>query len=602
MQWITTRRLGATLPATLTTPATPDAPADGKVRNRDIDLRDARERRGARPQASRRRNISLRSAVRAVLLGALALSAGAAPGAVHGAEAGFVAVQPRRTDGSRCPAAGPGAAPLDRWAPPHIPKAQASTRWREALPPVIRDQGLGPGTPRGRLSFLGVGGRSIALEATLPEQMAPLGVLKLIRGRDGEVAHPEITDAVATALADHAAGAAMQLRSCKDFIDGFGPIVPMTVSLGIPALLQERGRGVPFKELDADRRATAEAHVAAVVAAATAHFPDILFSRSLGNFLFDPDTGRVSAWFDVVADSARSYRQRGLDPLEVQLATRKAPRFEVGPEFLGRGASGEVLLAREGETGCKVALKRVGKLVEAVREAEHLMRSAPYAGEHVQRLLDLRVCWEDRPIAEIATAYAGRPVAGYEWTQPRAPKDALMIVRDVARGLAGMHRGGLLHMDVHPGNVLVADDGKITLIDLGNVLEMNRSGRAHRERSNPAVQPFRAPEMMTPGGQEMDARTDVFAATALLYHLIVGRPPFALDGHWQGDRREAVLRAIAQGPRLDRVPRALHALLRDGLHRDREQRPRNAEALVARLEACLADASLAGGDAQPAAD
>jgi len=108
---------------------------------------------------------------------------------------------------------------------------------------------------------------------------------------------------------------------------------------------------------------------------------------------------------------------------------------------------------------------------------------------------------------------------------PAAPRDAGWLERAAAAAfaaLARLHAAGVIHGDVSPDNVLVADDGsRAVLVDLGLAL-------APSMPPLPAG-PFRgtllyaAPEVAR--GEAHDARADLFAMAASLLHVWSGEPP-----------------------------------------------------------------------------
>jgi serine/threonine protein kinase len=115
-----------------------------------------------------------------------------------------------------------------------------------------------------------------------------------------------------------------------------------------------------------------------------------------------------------------------------------------------------------------------------------------------------------------------------------APSLAVLIARDVARGLGYAHtltdeRGRplrIVHRDVSPANVMLSQMGAVKLLDFGIAritselrLAVTR-GRALRGKC-----PYLAPEQITNEG-EADARTDVFALGAVLWEMLTGRRLF----------------------------------------------------------------------------
>ena len=154
---------------------------------------------------------------------------------------------------------------------------------------------------------------------------------------------------------------------------------------------------------------------------------------------------------------------------------------------------------------------------------------------------------------------------------PLEPRVVAEIGRQVADGLAAAHAAGVVHRDVKPGNVLIAEDGRVKLTDFGvsravDDVQLTRTGLI---AGTPA---FLSPEVAR--GQEPTAASDVFALGATLYAAVEGRPPFGLD-----DNPYALLHKVATGT-VDPPQQAgpLTALVMRLLSDDAKERPTASQA------------------------
>ena len=154
---------------------------------------------------------------------------------------------------------------------------------------------------------------------------------------------------------------------------------------------------------------------------------------------------------------------------------------------------------------------------------------------------------------------------------PLEPRVVAEVGRQVADGLAAAHAAGVVHRDVKPGNVLIAEDGRVKLTDFGvsravDDVQLTRTGLI---AGTPA---FLSPEVAR--GKEPTAGSDVFALGATLYAAVEGRPPFGLD-----ENAYALLHKVATGT-VDPPHQAgpLTALLMRLLSDDPTQRPTASEA------------------------
>ena len=172
---------------------------------------------------------------------------------------------------------------------------------------------------------------------------------------------------------------------------------------------------------------------------------------------------------------------------------------------------------------------------------------------------------------------------------PLPEREAVRITADVAEGLYHAHQQGVVHRDVKPGNVLLAEDGRTRLVDFG----IAHSLAASAERLTivgTVIGTLRsmAPEQLS--GGPITPRTDLYGLGVVLHEALTGRPPYAAT--------TAVALADAQRvglPVVDGVDSALAAVLAASLAHDPAERPLHAGALASALRSWLA------GDPSPAA-
>jgi serine/threonine-protein kinase len=250
----------------------------------------------------------------------------------------------------------------------------------------------------------------------------------------------------------------------------------------------------------------------------------------------------ASRQLPALAAAASSSGARRSAALGLSPGDRLAQRWLV-ERPLGSGGMGAVYLARDETLGEQVALKviaGVGLLDPAA--TDRLRREAAAARKishvNVVRLHDLGEAdgllflsmeyVAGQSLAELLTRHRTLPVAQ---------------VRDIAlqlcEGLGAAHAAGVVHRDLKPGNVLLDEHARVKIIDFGLARLPHLEGMA-TTGVIVGTPEYMAPEQIR--GAAVDARTDIYALGALLYHLLCGRPPFT------GDNPIAVSLAHAQDP------------------------------------------------------
>ncbi|MBI3723146.1 protein kinase, partial [bacterium] len=167
---------------------------------------------------------------------------------------------------------------------------------------------------------------------------------------------------------------------------------------------------------------------------------------------------------------------------------------------------------------------------------------------------------------------------------PLTVSEATRIVEEVARAVEHLHRLGIIHRDIKPGNVLIARDGRAKLTDFGLARDLARQTRLTGAWQVVGTPFYMAPEQLRVSDSEKDPEpgplTDVYAMGALLYAALVGRPPYSAR-----TLAELVgLIATAEPPRASaeraEVPPDLDEIVRKALAKDPLDRYPTAEAFA----------------------
>jgi serine/threonine-protein kinase len=104
------------------------------------------------------------------------------------------------------------------------------------------------------------------------------------------------------------------------------------------------------------------------------------------------------------------------------------------------------------------------------------------------------------------------------------PREALDLLEPILDALGAAHAAGLVHRDVKPENVLLADDGRIKVADFGLARAIEGSSATTRSSVVIGTVAYLAPEQVRAGVS--DARSDVYGVGVVLFELLTGAPPY----------------------------------------------------------------------------
>ncbi len=104
--------------------------------------------------------------------------------------------------------------------------------------------------------------------------------------------------------------------------------------------------------------------------------------------------------------------------------------------------------------------------------------------------------------------------------------DALHVILDVARALEHAHMRNIVHRDIKPGNILITLSGLAKLADLGLAKRLDETSHLTHAQQGFGT-PYYMPYEQAMNAKDADARSDIYALGATLYHLVTGDVPFA---------------------------------------------------------------------------
>ncbi len=162
---------------------------------------------------------------------------------------------------------------------------------------------------------------------------------------------------------------------------------------------------------------------------------------------------------------------------------------------------------------------------------------------------------------------------------PMSPVKALSLMEPVLSALAAAHRAGLIHRDVKPENVLIADDGRIKVADFGLAKAISADTQ-HTATQGVLIGTvsYLAPELVVEG--RADARADVYAAGVLLYELLTGKKPHEGETPIQVAYKHVHNDVPPPSELAPDLPEYVDALVARATARDRSLRPADAGVLL----------------------
>jgi serine/threonine protein kinase len=167
------------------------------------------------------------------------------------------------------------------------------------------------------------------------------------------------------------------------------------------------------------------------------------------------------------------------------------------------------------------------------------------------------------------------------------PARAVALLEPVLRALAAAHDAGLVHRDVKPENVLLADDGRVKVADFGLARAVETSTLTQTTGLLIGTVAYLAPEQVESG--TADARTDVYAAGVLLWELLTGAPPYSGETPMSVAYKHVHEDVPPPSTAVAGIPPALDALVVRATRRDPAARPADGRAFLDQLLAVKAD-------------
>jgi len=263
---------------------------------------------------------------------------------------------------------------------------------------------------------------------------------------------------------------------------------------------------------------------------------------------------------------------------------------------LGAGGMGEVYKARDTRLERVVAVKVLpaDKVADPARKQRFIQEARAASALNHPNIVTIHDISQEDGIDFLVMEYV--PGRTLEHLIPRNGlrlSETLKYAAQVADALAAAHSAGIVHRDVKPSNIMVADHGRVKVLDFGlaKLIEPSEVGPDQPTRTILAqteegtvvgTAPYMSPEQAQ--GEPIDARSDIFSFGAVLYEMVTGKKAF------HGDTRASVMASILKDePKparalVDSLPRELERIILRCLRKDLDRRSQSMAEIKLALE------------------
>jgi len=271
----------------------------------------------------------------------------------------------------------------------------------------------------------------------------------------------------------------------------------------------------------------------------------------------------------------------------------KPPMFD-GYEVvrrIGTGAASVIFEVQNKDTGQRCALKHVvrqeGQDKRMIEQVENEYRMACQIDHpYIRKVHDIKRIRRRLQTREVIMLMEFCPGISLEQSSSLSLLDLLLVFRMVADGLNGMHNAGILHCDTKPNNIIIAENGSIRIIDLGQSCPIGTV--KSRIQGTPD---YIAPEQVK--RKPLGRQTDIFNLGASMYWALAGKHiPTMIMPRQSSDRIE-VADAANTGPPLSphqlrpQIPVGVSNLVMECVRKKVIERPCDMRELISRLDVLI---------------
>jgi serine/threonine-protein kinase len=289
-----------------------------------------------------------------------------------------------------------------------------------------------------------------------------------------------------------------------------------------------------------------------------------------------------------------------------------AGRYQIG-ELIGRGGMADVRVGTDARLGRRVAIKLLKPALAndptfRTRFRREAQDAAKMAHPTIVRIFDAG----EETVTDPRGNEAQIPFIVMEYVDGRLLKDilaegaldpaeAVRIIVQVLTALEYSHRAGVIHRDIKPGNIMIAKNGQVKVMDFGIARAISDSAATIAETSAiVGTAQYFSPEQAR--GEAVDARTDLYSTGVVLFELLTGQAPFRGENPVAVAYQHVNQNPIPPSTQNPKVSPALDAVVLRALSKDRFQRFQSATEFREEVEAASAGTAPVRRTSTPASD
>lgn len=253
--------------------------------------------------------------------------------------------------------------------------------------------------------------------------------------------------------------------------------------------------------------------------------------------------------------------------------------------FIAEGGMGAVYRARHTMLGDKVAIKF---LPREMRRSPEWLKRFQREGQAARRFRhpnavavhDMRMSSdgdiylvmeyvEGKTLDHIVASFGGKLL----------PTASIRVIEQIADVLDAAHQTGVVHRDMKPSNIMVADEGGVVkLLDLGvaKILDSSDDGELTTAGQFIGTPPYMSPEQWgeipRDGGHDIDGRTDIYSLGVMTYQITAGEQPFKGTGVLEYRRAHCREDAPELSTKVENLPPGWSQAVARAMQKDRADR------------------------------